>query len=128
MPITPRVLLIGILPFALAGCCAFVPCHPATALVGTVVAADGAPASSVRLTLYGSRVSTDSKGCFKVRIPDALPFTFGAAAEGYKPVEVVAKPGFYRAKVNLVPVQSTEASRAEWLSISSSEYEGFSCP
>ena len=124
----PRVLLIGVLAFALAGCCAFVPCHPATALVGTVATADGAPISSGRLSLYGTSVPTDSKGCFKVRHPDALPFTFVAAAEGYKPVEIKAKAGFYRSKVNLVPVQSTEASRIEWLSISASEYEAFSCP
>ena len=124
----PRVLLTGLLASALAGCCAFVPCHPATALVGTVATADGAPASSIKLSLYGTSVPTDSKGCFKVRLPDALPFTFVAAAEGYKPVEVKAKAGFYRSKVNLVPVQSTEASRAKWLSISASEYEAFSCP
>jgi hypothetical protein len=97
-------------------------------LVGTVVATDGAPLSSAQLTLYGSRVPIDSKGCFKVRLPDGLPFTFGAAAGGYKPVEVEAKPGFFLAKVGLAPVQSAEVSRAEWFSVPLSEYEAFSCP
>lgn len=127
MPNAPAALLLGTLSCALAGCCAFVPCHPATALAGKVVTANGEPISSARLTLYGTSFATNSKGCFKLRVSDALPFIFVANAEGYKPVEVQAQRGFYRAAVKLVPVESAEVSQTEWLAIPQSEYDAFSC-
>lgn len=104
------------------------PCHPATALVGTVTASNGAPIEVSRVVLYGTNFRTDTKGCFRAQLADALPFTFVVVAEGYKALDMKAKPGFYRAKVSLAPLQSSEASQAEWLVISSSEYEGSSCP
>ena len=40
-----------------AGCCAFVPCHRATALSGQVTDASGAPIPNAVITLYGIRKS-----------------------------------------------------------------------
>src|SRR5436190_10658652 len=122
MPNTLAPLLVATLSVVVSGCCALAPCHPATSLVGTVVTSNGAPIAAGRITLYGTSVPTDAKGCFKVRLPDALPFLFVVAAEGYRSVEVEVKPGFYRAKVSLASVQSPEASRADWFAISPSEY------
>ncbi len=122
------LLLVAPGSVILSGCCALMPCHPATALVGAVAASSGAPVQDSRVALYGTNIRTDAKGCFKARLPDALPFTFVVAAEGYKTIEIKAKAGFYRAKVSLAPLQSSEASRAEWLTISSGEYEASSCP
>ena len=128
MPKALALLLVAPGSVVLAGCCALLPCHPATALVGAVAASNGAPIAKSRVVLYGINVRTNAKGCFKARLRDALPFTFVVAAEGYKTIEMKAKPGFYRAKVSLAPLQSSEASRAEWLAISSGEYEVSSCP
>ena len=59
----------------LTGCCAFVPCHPATSLIGAVRDANGRPVTNATVTLYGTTISTDSKGCFNLHAPDASPFT-----------------------------------------------------
>ena len=123
------LLAVTAISVALSGCCTLAPCHPATALVGTVTTSNGAPVEASRITLYGTNVPIiNAKGCFKVRLSDALPFTFVVTAEGFKSVEVKAKPGFYRAKVSLVSVQSSEGSQTEWLAIPASEYETSFCP
>lgn len=107
---------------ALTGCCAFAPCHPATSLVGAVLNADGLPVANANVVLYGTTSTTDSKGCFKMRVAGALPFTFAVTAQGYKSAEIEAKSGFYNVQTKLVPTQSSEKSQIEWVSISPAEY------
>lgn len=121
------LLLMVAMASALSGCCALAPCHPATALIGTVVSENGASVEAARITLYGKNVRSNARGCFKARFPDALPFTFTATAEGYKSIEVKARPGTYRAKISLASTESSEASRIEWSAISTLEYEDSSC-
>ena len=110
---------------AITGCCAFVPCHPATSLVGAVLNSDGLPVANANVALYGTKSTTDSKGCFNMQVADALPFTFAVTAQGYKSAEIEAKPGFYNVQTKLAPTQSAEKSQIEWVSISSAEYRSF---
>jgi hypothetical protein len=119
--------LIAASALALSGCCGFVACHPATAVVGNVVTEHGVAPQSFRVSLYGSILSTNAAGCFKSRVADALPFTLVTSSEGFKPAEVEAKRGFYRVKVVLAPVGSSQSSRVEWTAISASEYDAASC-
>lgn len=122
------LLPIAAIAATLSGCCALAPCHPSAALVGAVVTTNGVPVEASRITLYGSKIRTNANGCFKARLPDALPFTFAATAEGYKSIEVTARPGTYRAQISLASTKSPEVSRIEWSAISTLEYENFSCP
>ncbi|RIX43463.1 MAG: carboxypeptidase regulatory-like domain-containing protein [Rhodocyclales bacterium GT-UBC] len=107
---------------ALTGCCAFVPCHPATSLVGAVLNSDGLPVANANVALYGTNSTTDSNGCFSMHVAAALPLTFAVTAQGYKSAEIVAKPGFYNVQTKLVPTLSPEKSQIEWVSISPAEY------
>jgi hypothetical protein len=107
---------------SLSGCCAFVPCHPATSLVGTVRDVDGQPIAHAAVTLYGTTSTTDPNGCFNIHLADALPFTLSVTAKGYKAAEIGAQAGFYRVSAKLALSQSQAQSQIEWVSISSSEY------
>lgn len=127
MPHAFTVPSVLVATLVLSGCCAFVPCHPATALVGTVVSPEGTPVASAQINLYGSKLATNSGGCFKARLADALPFTFVVAAPGYKAVQVAAKSGFYRTSVVLFPEQAAQSSRVDWFLLSAKEYEEVSC-
>ncbi len=73
---------------SLAGCCAFVPCHPETSLFGVVRDTNGQPVAHATVTLYGTTSKTDLKGCFNMHEADALPLTFSVAAKGYKSAQV----------------------------------------
>lgn len=111
---------------SLAGCCAFVPCHPATSLVGTVRDANGQPIAHATVTLYGTTSTTDSKGCFNMHLADALPFAFSVGAVGYKSAQVETRAGFYRGNVKLALTQSPEQSQIEWVPVSPNEYSSSS--
>lgn len=117
------LIFSSVVCIALTGCCAFVPCHPATSVVGTVRDANGRPVAHATVTLYCTTISTDSKGCFSLHAPDALPFTFTVAAADYKSAPVEAKAGFYRVSASLAPTQSQDQSQVEWVSIPPNEYD-----
>lgn len=125
-PRKPRLtfLLFGLVAMciSLVGCCAFAPCHPATSLVGTVRDVNGLPVAHANITLYGTTSTTDSKGCFKMHMVDALPFTFSVTAKVYKSAESEAKAGFYRVNAQLAHTTSLDQSRIERTSISQIEY------
>src|SRR5205814_2289281 len=122
-----RPLCVAVVAFALSGCCAFAPCHPATAVFGLVrTQQTGAPIPA-KVSLYGTSFNTNAVGCFKSRVADAFPFTFSVSAEGLKPVDSEAKRGFYRVSVVLAPLGSAEVSRIEWSAMSASEYDASSC-
>ena len=116
-------LLPLVTPMLLVGCCDFVPCHPATSILGSVATIDSQPVGNAEITLYGSKRTTDEKGCFKMRIADGLPFTFEVAALGYKSATIEAKPGFYRVQAKLASSRSVEQSNIVWFSISAAQYE-----
>nr|WP_316644045.1 carboxypeptidase-like regulatory domain-containing protein [uncultured Roseateles sp.] len=113
---------LAVLASYLAGCCVLGPSHPATSLAGVVRNSNGTPIANAKVVLYGSSNITDANGCFKMHFADALPFTFGVVAAGYKSAEIKAKPGFYRVQAELVATQSGESSRIEWRAISGDEY------
>jgi hypothetical protein len=123
----PGTLYFASVALALSGCCAFVPCHPSTAVVGKILTEGGSLPPAPRLALYGTGLNANATGCFKARFADALPFTFSAAAEGYKKIETPARRGFYRVTVTLAPTHSTRESRIEWDPIPASEYDASSC-
>ncbi len=111
----------------LAGCCAFVPCHPGTWVFGTVsVAQSSSPVSGATISLFNSKLVSSSSGCFKVHLSSAYPLTFSVSAPGYKRVEVPAKFGFYKLAVALAPEQSSESSSVEWHETSESEFHNAS--
>ena len=117
--------------FLFGGCCYFMPCHPATYIVGTVmdgVSNQAIPNATVRLYYYETH--TASSGCFALGGADALPFEFGVSAPGYKPVVVKAVPGSYRATVALIPEGSSDESTSEFIEISYDRYTELSldCP
>lgn len=107
---------------SLAGCCAFMPCHPATSLVGAVRDTNGLPVANATVTMYGATTATDSRGCFNVHRADAMPFTFSVAAAGYQSAQVEAQAGFYRVSAKLARTQSPDQSQIEWVAISPNEY------
>jgi hypothetical protein len=127
MAIDITSILVGSVTLSLAGCCSFAPCHPATAVVGSILDTSGSPVSAARVVLYGTNFTANSSGCFKGRLPDALPFTLVVAADRYKTVESPPKAGFHRLQVKLAPSGSAEQSQIEWSSITSTEYESSSC-
>ena len=112
-----------IMAMLLASCCAFVPCHRGTSLVGSVANLSGQPIASAKITLYGINSTSDGKGCFKMQASDGLPFTFVVTAVGHKSASVEAKSGFYRVRATLAPAQSPEQSHVEWFPLSASQYE-----
>lgn len=106
----------------LSGCCAFVPCHPGTWLVGTVQTLDERPIANATVTLYGKSETVNSSGCFNMHLADAMPFTFTVSAEGYKKAETKAMAGFYKVRAKLAPSESPLTSQVEWLPISEADY------
>lgn len=106
----------------LSACHLLVPIHPGTWLVGSIMNVDGLPISNARVSLYGTTVNASTNGCFKLQLPDALPFTFEVTAIGYKRVEMKASPGFFRVEAKLVRDDSFANSSAEWIEITEVAY------
>jgi hypothetical protein len=115
----------------LGGCCYFVPCHPATYTTGIVI--DGISKQAItkaNVRLYCDETHTAPSGCFALGGADALPFEFGVSAPGYKPLIVKAVPGFYPAKITLMPEGSGAESVSKFNEISRERYNELSrgCP
>lgn len=126
----PKIFLLGA-ALLLSACCYFVPCHPATYTAGIVI--DGVSKQAIpkaTVCLYCYEAHTAPSGCFALGGHDALPFEFDVSAPGYKPVVIKAVPGFYRARVILMPENSAGESVAEVSEISRDRYTALSrgCP
>lgn len=117
-----HLFLISFIAVYLTGCCMFVPCHPGTWALGSVLDTTGKPIKNATVSLYGSNQITNSEGCFKFHLADGLPFTFTATATGYKSIEVPSKPGHFYIKVKLAPMNSNNSSEVIWEEISSKKY------
>lgn len=120
-------LLYSLFALFLNGCCAFVPCHPGSSYVGKIINSDGAAIHSSKLMLYGTLVNIADDGCFKVHMADSYPFELLVSAEGYKNISSVPKFGYYRINIILSEANSTDHGLIEWKSISTTEYENYSC-
>lgn len=106
----------------LAGCCAFVPCHPGTWVVGVVTESNGQVVAGSSVSLYGSRSEVGSGGCFREHRSSAKPLTLSVSAPGFKPVADPARFGFYRLSVTLVRESEAGASKVTWESITEQEF------
>lgn len=98
------------------------PCHPGTWALGSVSDTMGEPIKNATVSLYGSKQITNSEGCFKFSLADGLPFTFTAAAIGYKSIEVPSKAGHFYITVKLAALNSNNSSEVIWKEINSEEY------
>jgi hypothetical protein len=113
---------------SLAGCCAFVPCHPGTSVLGTVLEAQShAPIPGATVGLFGSKLASSSTGCFKLHLASALPLTLTASAPGYKSVEVPANFGSQKVTILLVPQSSSSSSSVTWQATSEAEVRNATC-
>ena len=103
------------------GCCAFVPCHPATRIVG-VVQARGEPVQGAKVRLFSDTKVTSGTGCFYFDLPSALPLTFAVSADRYKSIDVPAEFGAYRVSVNLAESSSSAKSVVSWHAMSNGDF------
>ena len=123
MRFSPTTLSLLIAPLFLGGCCAFVPCHPATCIAGTVTdALSDQPISNAVVRLYFYKARTADSGCFSLGGADALPFEFGVSAPGYQSVIKKAVRGTYWATVRLVPEGGAGNSNATLRDIPQAKY------
>ena len=116
-------LLLPCLLAGLSGCCAFVPCHPQTSVVGLVVSSEterAIPDADVRL--FGDKVTVSRDGCFKTHLPWAYPLTLTVSATGYKGAASSVEAGFQRVRVILHPAGSVGDSAISWGEIEEEEF------
>jgi hypothetical protein len=106
----------------LAGCCAFVPCHPGTWVVGAVTSSTGQQPAGAEVSLYGSKSMVGQAGCIREHRASAEPLALSASAPGYKSVSVPARFGFYRLVVNLAKDGELGSSNVTWVPISEQEF------
>ena len=106
----------------LTGCCSFTPCHFGTKIVGSVTDVNGEPITGAQGSLYGRKFISKAGGCISIEAPDALPFTLAFTAQGYVPIEVPAKPGFYIVRVKLAPAGSTLSGQVVSEELTEREY------
>lgn len=100
--------------FLIGGCCALVPCHPGSNLIGHVTDLNGRPIDGAIVTLYNSETVTDTAGCFQFELADALPFELTASAPNYKSIKVERKVGFYQISIQMAPQESSRPSKISW--------------
>ena len=119
------------LAVTLGGCCAFVPCHPGTWIVGSVKATTGEAIPGAKGKLYGTAFSSSSAGCFTIHQADAQPHALIILADGFKRIEVPAKFGHFEVQVKLASSNSESAGEVIWKSITADAYlraVGNGCP
>ena len=120
-----RYLLIPIaalLTLKLGDCCAFVPCHPGTWIVGSVKALTDEAIPGAQVKLFGERFISKSGGCIAIHESDAIPHTLAIEANGFKPIEVPAKFGHFEVQVKLAPTNSDSTGAVTWKEVDEDAY------
>ena len=111
----------------MAGCCAFVPCHPGTQIAGRVSSTSGAPISAATISMYSRVTTTDAAGCFRIIGADANPFEIVIVADNYKPLHLTPRYGDFFVSVTLAPLADPSASKSAWRATSASKLAASAC-
>ena len=109
-------------PLALGSCCAFVPCHPGTWIVGSVKGTTGKPISGAQGELFGAAFTSTPEGCFVIHQADALPHVLTIGADGFKPIEEPAKFGHFEVQARLAPLTSNSVGEVVWKELTEETY------